>query len=188
EGISGPRLVPTDGTKTARTRSPASPAVPIGPGRRPTVHTPPFRRAESRLRRRSPSEPDCDAADHLQRSVNDGPVLRCRRTPPSTGVRRASRRLSSTTPRPRRSQMTPTTMQAVRLDTARQYVQIETVPVPEPAADEVLVKIAYAGVCLSDLHFIDGQLAPGMPPIVTLGHEAAGVVAAVGPEVTTVVP
>jgi len=78
------------------------------------------------------------------------------------------------------------TMSAVRLDTSTQTLRLESVPVPEPVRGEVRVKIAYAGLCLSDLHFIDGQLAPGMESTVTLGHEAAGVVDAVGPDVNEV--
>ena len=47
------------------------------------------------------------------------------------------------------------------------------------AAGEVLVRIAAAGVCHSDVHLADGQLGDGRWPIV-LGHEGAGVVEAVG--------
>ncbi len=46
-----------------------------------------------------------------------------------------------------------------------------------PKADEVLVRVAAAGVCHSDLHFVDGVLGDGRWPMV-LGHEGAGVVEA----------
>ncbi len=54
-----------------------------------------------------------------------------------------------------------------------------------PAADEVLVRVAAAGVCGSDLHLADGDLGDGRHPIV-LGHEGAGVVERVGEGVTHV--
>ena len=58
--------------------------------------------------------------------------------------------------------------------------------IPVPKADEVLVKIEYVGVCGSDLHYYEaGGIGENIvkPPFV-LGHEAGGVVAAVGAEVT----
>lgn len=55
--------------------------------------------------------------------------------------------------------------------------EVET-PVPGPG--ELLVEIAYCGVCGTDLHILDGEFDVGPPPQV-LGHEAAGVVAAAGP-------
>jgi Zn-dependent alcohol dehydrogenase len=51
--------------------------------------------------------------------------------------------------------------------------------------DEVLVRVAAAGVCRSDLHFADGALGRGRWPMV-LGHEGAGVVVAAGAHVTHV--
>ncbi len=56
-----------------------------------------------------------------------------------------------------------------------------------PKAGEVLVRVAAAGVCHSDLHLADGHLGSGRWPIV-LGHEGAGVVEAVGEGVTHVAP
>ncbi|MDX6623395.1 MAG: hypothetical protein QOE75_1327 [Solirubrobacterales bacterium] len=52
---------------------------------------------------------------------------------------------------------------------------------PQPGAGELLVEIAYCGVCGTDLHILDGEFDVGPPPQV-LGHEAAGVVVAGGPE------
>lgn len=54
------------------------------------------------------------------------------------------------------------------------------VPAPEPAADEALVRITTAGVCHSDLHLARGDWT-GIPKLGTLGHEAIGVVEALGP-------
>jgi len=63
---------------------------------------------------------------------------------------------------------------------------IEEISIRKPAGREVLVKTAHAGLCHSDLHFIEG-LFPHPLPLVP-GHEAAGIVEAVGPEVTYVKP
>jgi propanol-preferring alcohol dehydrogenase len=59
------------------------------------------------------------------------------------------------------------------------------VPIPDPADDEIRVRVRAAGLCHSDVGFIDGTLTPLLPfrPI-TLGHEIAGVVSAVGAAVT----
>ena len=52
-------------------------------------------------------------------------------------------------------------------------------PVPEPGPDEVLLKVRACGVCRTDLHIHDGELAAGKLPV-TMGHEIVGCVAAVG--------
>lgn len=66
-------------------------------------------------------------------------------------------------------------------------VAVEDVELDPPKAGEVLVRVAAAGVCHSDVRYADGELGPGKWPIV-LGHEGAGVVEAVGDGVTHVVP
>ncbi|MEO5632310.1 Zn-dependent alcohol dehydrogenase [Gaiella sp.] len=66
------------------------------------------------------------------------------------------------------------------------HVVVEEVELDSPRAGEVLVKVAAAGVCHSDLHLVDGHLGDGRWPMV-LGHEGAGVVEAVGEGVTHVV-
>lgn len=64
---------------------------------------------------------------------------------------------------------------------------IEEVDVDTPREHEVLVRTAASGVCHSDMHYTDGSgLTMGVPGI--LGHEAAGVVEAVGTRVTHVQP
>lgn len=60
-------------------------------------------------------------------------------------------------------------------------LSIEDVSVDLPAAHEVLILTAAVGVCRSDLHFVDGVYPHALPTIP--GHEAAGVVEAVGSEV-----
>lgn len=76
------------------------------------------------------------------------------------------------------------TMLAGRLDLATRHFRVEEIPIPEPAPDEVRIVVAAAGVCLSDVHLIDGTLpAVGATGTVTLGHEVAGTVEAIGREV-----
>jgi S-(hydroxymethyl)glutathione dehydrogenase/alcohol dehydrogenase len=63
---------------------------------------------------------------------------------------------------------------------------IEDVQLDEPQGREVLVRVAAAGICHSDLLFLEGSWPHQLPTI--LGHEVAGVVEAVGPGVTSVRP
>jgi S-(hydroxymethyl)glutathione dehydrogenase/alcohol dehydrogenase len=63
-------------------------------------------------------------------------------------------------------------------------MEIEEVSVANPGPREVLVRTLAAGVCHSDLHFLDGSYPYQLPTI--LGHESAGVVEAVGRDVTYV--
>ena len=62
---------------------------------------------------------------------------------------------------------------------------VDDMSIEEPRSGEVLVKVHHCGICHSDLSILDG--AGGGAPVV-LGHEAAGVVEAVGPNVTSLVP
>jgi L-iditol 2-dehydrogenase len=52
-------------------------------------------------------------------------------------------------------------------------------PVPEPGAGEILVRVRACGICGSDVHGLDGSTGRRIPPLV-MGHEAAGEVAAIG--------
>ncbi|MEO8967292.1 MAG: zinc-binding dehydrogenase [Solirubrobacteraceae bacterium] len=61
-------------------------------------------------------------------------------------------------------------------------VSVEEVSLDAPKRGEVLVRVAAAGVCHSDLHLADGRLGDGRWPMV-LGHEGAGVVEAIGKDV-----
>ena len=65
-------------------------------------------------------------------------------------------------------------------------LQIEQISISKPGPREVLIRTAAAGVCHSDLHFIEG-LYPAQTPMV-LGHESAGIVEQVGSDVTYVKP
>jgi len=58
----------------------------------------------------------------------------------------------------------------------------ETRARPEPGPGQVLVRVGACGVCRTDLHVIDGELADGKMPIVP-GHEVVGIVAALGADV-----
>ena len=66
-------------------------------------------------------------------------------------------------------------------------VEVENVELDPPKANEVLVRVAAAGVCHSDVRHADGDLGPGKWPAV-MGHEGAGLVEAVGSDVTHVSP
>jgi S-(hydroxymethyl)glutathione dehydrogenase / alcohol dehydrogenase len=76
-------------------------------------------------------------------------------------------------------------MRAVVLREPGRPVGVETVTLAPPRRGEVLVRVAAAGVCHSDVHLADGQLGEGRWPMV-LGHEGAGVVEAVGEGVDAV--
>jgi S-(hydroxymethyl)mycothiol dehydrogenase len=65
-------------------------------------------------------------------------------------------------------------------------VSIETVLVPDPGPGEALVAVQACGVCHTDLHYREGGISDDFPFL--LGHEAAGVVEAVGEGVTDVAP
>jgi len=65
-------------------------------------------------------------------------------------------------------------------------VSLVTIVVPDPGPGEALVRIQACGVCHTDLHYREGGINDEFPFL--LGHEAAGVVESVGPDVTTVQP
>ena len=75
-------------------------------------------------------------------------------------------------------------MRAAVFNALHEELTFEDIDIAEPIGYEILVRTAASGVCHSDLHFVDG-LYPMRGPAV-LGHEAAGVVEAVGPNVTEV--
>ncbi len=77
-------------------------------------------------------------------------------------------------------------IKAAMFHAAKQPLEIEAVELDQPQGREVLVRTVAAGVCHSDLHFVEG-LYPLVGPTV-LGHESAGVVEAVGDRVSYVKP
>jgi S-(hydroxymethyl)glutathione dehydrogenase/alcohol dehydrogenase len=77
-------------------------------------------------------------------------------------------------------------MKAAVLHEVNQPLTVEDVTLQKPKAREVLVRTAYAGLCHSDLHVIDGLYPHPLPTVP--GHEVAGVVEAVGSDVTYLKP
>lgn len=69
-------------------------------------------------------------------------------------------------------------MQAIRLVTPGQPLQLAALSDPSPGAGEVVIDVARAGICHTDAHYRSGTGQTHLP--VTLGHEIAGVVSAVG--------
>jgi S-(hydroxymethyl)mycothiol dehydrogenase len=65
-------------------------------------------------------------------------------------------------------------------------VSVVTILVPDPGPGEAVVRVQACGVCHTDLHYREGGINDDFPFL--LGHEAAGVVEAVGPDVTSVAP
>ncbi len=77
-------------------------------------------------------------------------------------------------------------MKAAILYEAKTPLKVEDVELEAPQRGEVLVRIAAAGVCHSDYHYMVGALSTPLPAV--LGHEGAGVVEGVGEGVTVVQP
>jgi S-(hydroxymethyl)glutathione dehydrogenase/alcohol dehydrogenase len=77
-------------------------------------------------------------------------------------------------------------MKAAILEATKQPLVIDDVELAAPGAHEVRVRTAAVGICHSDLHFIDGIYPAPLPAIP--GHEVAGVVEAVGSEVSYLKP
>lgn len=73
-------------------------------------------------------------------------------------------------------------MKAMLLSAYKQ-LELTEMPVPEIGPHELLVRVKACGICGSDVHGYDGSTGRRIPPIV-MGHEAAGVVAAVGERVS----
>src|SRR5687768_8169170 len=74
-------------------------------------------------------------------------------------------------------------MKAARYNAEAKKLFVTEVPEPEPGPLEVVVKVEACGICLSDVHLIDGSF-PAVTEVVTPGHESAGVVAKPGEMVT----
>ena len=75
-------------------------------------------------------------------------------------------------------------MKAAVLREVGKPLQIEQVQISKPGPHEVLIRTAAAGLCHSDLHFMQGSYPHPLPAV--LGHESAGVVEQIGSEVRTV--
>lgn len=73
-------------------------------------------------------------------------------------------------------------MRAMIMQSARRPLVHREVPRPEPAPDQLLVRIGACAVCRTDLHVLDGELEYPKLPLI-LGHEIVGRVEGVGPAV-----
>ena len=78
-------------------------------------------------------------------------------------------------------------MRAGRISVSTRAFEVVDVPTPQAGAGQVRIKVGAAGVCLSDVHFLEGILSPGYleGDLVTLGHEVAGTIDQVGAGVAT---
>jgi len=77
-------------------------------------------------------------------------------------------------------------MKAAILRAAKTRMSIEDVELDGPRPQEVRIRVAASGLCHSDYHVISGRIGMTFP--IVLGHEASGVVEAVGDEVRDLVP
>ena len=80
----------------------------------------------------------------------------------------------------------PYNVRGVIARAAGEPVSVETIVVPDPGPGEVVVDIEACGVCHTDLHYREGGIGDEFPYL--LGHEAAGRIEAVGPDVTDLAP
>ena len=76
-------------------------------------------------------------------------------------------------------------MKAVRMVETGKPLQLQQIPIPSIREKDILVRVRAAGICHSDAHYRAGRSSMGMMPI-TLGHEVAGEVELIGPQVTNV--
>ena len=78
-------------------------------------------------------------------------------------------------------------MRAGRISVSTRAFEVVEVPTPNAGVGQVRIKVGAAGVCLSDVHFLEGILSPGylIGDHVTLGHEVSGTIDQVGEGVTT---
>jgi D-arabinose 1-dehydrogenase-like Zn-dependent alcohol dehydrogenase len=76
-------------------------------------------------------------------------------------------------------------MRAARISISTRNFRLEEVPIPMPRVGQVRIHVKAAGVCLSDVHFLQGIISPGylVGNEVTLGHEVSGIVEALGENV-----
>lgn len=73
----------------------------------------------------------------------------------------------------------------IKTESGYDHMIYTDLPEPEATGDLVKIKIAYSGICGTDLHAFKGTYSSTKPPVV-LGHEFSGIVTAVGPDVTTI--
>ncbi len=76
----------------------------------------------------------------------------------------------------------PNTMRAMLLREQKRPLQLMEVPIPRPDSDQVLLRVHACGVCRTDLHIVDGELAEPKLPLI-LGHQIVGTVIETGANV-----
>jgi propanol-preferring alcohol dehydrogenase len=76
----------------------------------------------------------------------------------------------------------PKTMRAMVLEKPGQPLKLLEVPVPQPGPEQVLMRVHTCGVCRTDLHVLDGELAHPKLPLI-MGHEIVGTVMETGSQV-----
>lgn len=76
----------------------------------------------------------------------------------------------------------PSTMKAMVMHQQKSRLVLQDVPLPVPSASQVLIKVLACGVCRTDLHIVDGELASPKLPLI-LGHEIVGRVVQTGKDV-----
>ena len=77
-------------------------------------------------------------------------------------------------------------MKAAVFHAPHQPLTVEALDIDQPREGEALIRTVASGICHSDLHYIEGETAIGLPAV--LGHEGAGIVESVGPGVAYVRP
>ena len=80
----------------------------------------------------------------------------------------------------------PQQVRAVVAKAKGEPVSVEIIEIPDPGPGEAVVAIQACGVCHTDLHYREGGINDDFPFL--LGHEAAGIVESVGPDVTEIAP
>ena len=60
------------------------------------------------------------------------------------------------------------------------FVEVRDVPEPQPGPGEVRIRVEYAGICASDLHILNDDIAFNIRPPVVMGHEFSGTIDRLG--------
>jgi alcohol dehydrogenase len=76
-------------------------------------------------------------------------------------------------------------MRAAVIPEVRSKWEVKDIPVPKPAANQVLIKIHASGLCYSDVHLTNADLPFSLTFPLTAGHEPAGEIVELGEDVTT---
>ncbi|KAK0167273.1 hypothetical protein PV327_004695 [Microctonus hyperodae] len=76
-------------------------------------------------------------------------------------------------------------MEFLSLDPVSKKLSLDSCAIPKPKGNEILIRVAYSGICGTDLHILDGSFPAKNDGALTLGHEFSGTIEALGSEVTT---